>query len=77
MQDEDGRQLHGSIQTNLAAAIRSARRLRQHPVHSETIGHWTHLLHQARRRLATALDEDTSLIQQFVIELEEELALRS
>jgi riboflavin synthase alpha subunit len=54
-------QLHGTVQTNLEAAVRSARRLRGHPVHGDTLAYWTDLLHQARRKLISASPNETSL----------------
>ena len=68
-------ELHGSVQGNLIAAIRSARRLRGHPVHPDTLGHWTSLLHQARRQLG-ADPGSTDAIRQLVADLETELAER-
>lgn len=66
-------ELHGTILNNLASAVQSARRLRGHPVHPDTLGHWTELLHQARRELA---GNSTDPILPLVLELEEELAER-
>jgi hypothetical protein len=53
--------LHGTIEENLRAAITSARRLRGHPIHSDTVRHWSDLLDHARRKLDTgeALDRET------------------
>lgn len=69
-------ELHGSVQGNLIAAIRSARRLRGHPVHPDTLGHWTDLLHQARRELGAG-SSSTDAIKQLVADLETELAERA
>jgi hypothetical protein len=66
--------LHGSTSNNLASALQSARRLRGHPVHDDTLSHWTNLLHHARRELAAGSSE---AIQTLIIELEKELAVRS
>ena len=68
--------LHGSIQENLAAAVRSARRLRGHPVHADTLKHWDDLLHHARSELASGTGE-RQLIEPLVVELETEIAGRS
>ena len=65
--------LHGRIEANLAAAVRSARRLRGHPIHSDTVRHWTALLHEARRRLQDDSGRDTESLQQLVADLETEL----
>ena len=67
--------LHGSIQENLAAGVRSARRLRLHPVHADTLKHWDDLLHHARRELASGTG-DRQLIEPLVAELETEIASR-
>ena len=67
-------ELHGSIEANLFAAVRSARRLRGHPVHSDTREHWTDLLHQARRQLAADPTNGTEALRQLVADLETELA---
>lgn len=66
--------LHGSISNNLASAVRSARRLRGNPVHADTLGHWTDLLHHARRELAKGSDEQVLAL---ILELEQELAERA
>ena len=68
-------ELHGRIEANLIAAIRSARRLRGYPIHQDTLQHWTDVLHQARRELS-ASQPDANL-KQLVVELETELAERS
>lgn len=70
-------ELHGSIEANLASAVRSARRLRGHPIHPDTLRHWTDLLHQARRQLTAGADSDTGTLKQLVANLETELADRS
>lgn len=66
-------ELHGSTANNLASAVHSARRLRGHPVHEDTLGHWTELLRHARRELA---EGSTEAIQPLILTLEEELAAR-
>ncbi len=67
--------LHGSVQENLVAAVRSARRLRAHPVHGDTLKYWSDLLHHARRELASGRGERRSL-EPLVVELETEIADR-
>jgi hypothetical protein len=66
--------LHGSVADNLKAALQSARRLRGHPVHSDTLTHWSDLIHHARRKFAAGSSE---LIHPLIIELEKELADRA
>jgi hypothetical protein len=67
--------LHGSIQENLVAAVRSARRLRDHPVHADTLKHWTDLLHHARRELASGAEERQA-IEPLVADLDAEITGR-
>jgi hypothetical protein len=38
----------GSIHANLRAAMQSVRRLKDGPVHPDTVDHWTSLVHAAR-----------------------------
>ena len=68
--------LHGSIQENLAAAVRSVRRLRRQPVHADTLKYWNDLLQHARSELASGTGE-RQLIEPLVTELETEIAARS
>jgi len=66
-------ELHGTVADNLGSALRSARRLRGHPVHADTLRYWMDLLHLARRQLA--LSSDPSLLA-ITLDLEKELADR-
>jgi hypothetical protein len=66
--------IHGSIANNLTSAVQSARRLRGHPVHADTLDHWRDLLNHARQELANG---STEPIQALVVELETELADRA
>jgi hypothetical protein len=68
--------LHGSIEENLVAAVRSARRLRKHPVHADTLKHWSDLLHHARGELASGAGERAA-IETLIAELETEIAGRT
>ena len=70
----DTMELHGSIEANLVAAVRSARRLRGHPIHADTLQHWTDLLYQARRQLSAGPANDANTLKQLVADLETELA---
>jgi hypothetical protein len=65
--------IHGTLLNNLAAAVQSARRLRGHPVHRDTIGHWAQLVHYGRRELAGG---STEPILPLLLDLEKELAER-
>jgi hypothetical protein len=67
-------ELDGSIANNLASAVQSARRLRGHPVHQDTLNHWSDLLAHARRALASGSAER---LRSLIIELENELADRT
>jgi hypothetical protein len=67
-------ELHGSIVNNLTSALQSARRLKAHPVHADTLDHWTDLIHHARRELAAG---STEPILALIVELEKELADRA
>jgi hypothetical protein len=66
--------LYGSMLNNLASAVRSARCLRGHPVHADTLGHWAALLDHARRELGEGTTEQ---ILDLTLELEKELAQRA
>ncbi len=68
-------ELHGTVQDNLVAAVRSVRRFRGHPVHADTLQHWTDLLHHARREPLG--DDPGHTIEQLIVELETELAERA
>ena len=61
----------GSIHANLRAALQSARRLRDGPVHPDTVGHWSNLVGAAKaeheamdsfktRELMSDLERETS-----------------
>jgi hypothetical protein len=67
-------EIHGSLASNLASAVQSARRLRDHPVHPDTIAHWTKLLYYARREIAAGSSEP---ILPLLLDLEQELAERT
>ena len=68
-------ELHGSANENLIASVRSARRLRGHPVHTDTVQYWTELLHHARRELAEP-EVRADALKGSIADLETELALR-
>jgi hypothetical protein len=69
-------ELHGTVEANLVSAIASAKRLRGHPVHQDTISHWSEILQQARRELAENEGDNREVVMQLVAELETELADR-
>jgi hypothetical protein len=67
-------ELAGTLDENLSAAIRSARRLREHPVHVDTLQYWADLLDYARR--SAAADSTSLAIEQLIVQLEYEIAQR-
>ena len=73
---DGGMQLHGSTEGNLIAAVRSASRLRGHPVHADTIKHWADLLHHAQRELSSTAALPSEPLKRLVAELEVEMAKR-
>jgi hypothetical protein len=40
--------IEGSVRANLLAAVASARRLRERPVHKDTVDHWRRLVDYGR-----------------------------
>ena len=68
-------ELHGSIQDNLKAAVRSARRFRGSQVHRDTLQHWSDLLDHARHQHVTG--DNLRLIGRLIIDLESELEQRN
>jgi hypothetical protein len=69
--------VHGSIESNLTAAVRSARRLRGHPVHADTLEYWDELLHHARRERVSGYPQEGHVLGRLIIDLETEIAERS
>jgi hypothetical protein len=67
-------EFHGTLASNLTSAVQSARRLRGHPVHADTVDYWKRLLEHSRRELANG---STDHIHELVAELECELADRA
>ncbi len=68
--------LHGSTEGNLIAAVRSANRLRDHPVHADTIKHWADLLHHARQEISSSFALPAEPLVRLVAELEVAMAKR-
>ena len=67
-------QLCGSIHENLRAALQSARRLKDGPVHPDTIDHWTSLVAFARGEEAAMQSFKT---RDLMSDLEREIAARA
>jgi phage gp29-like protein len=64
-------QIEGTLRSNLIAAVASARRLRDHPVHGDTIAYWRQLLDYARK---VSIQPRAELFDDLMTELEAELA---
>ena len=63
-------ELHGSITSNLWAAVESSRRLKGHPIHRDTLRFWSQLIREARaRRAAQEVFEDPDA-ERHIAELE-------
>jgi len=69
-------ELYGSLKDNLGAALSSVKRLRGHPVHADTLQHWSELLHHSRRQLAEEDRPDREPIERLALELQQALAER-
>lgn len=69
-------QLHGSIEGNLVSAIRSANRLRDRPVHADTVRFWSDLIQHARRELSSCAAMPSDALNRLLSDLEGELARR-
>jgi hypothetical protein len=67
-------ELDGTILNNLASAVQSARRLRGHPVHPDTLAYWTQLLHHARREMG---ENSSETLLPLILDLEQEMAERT
>jgi hypothetical protein len=64
--------LHGTIIENLQAALASAKRLRGHPVHKDTISFWRDLIAQARSE--TPEEARAAETKALIVALEGEIA---
>lgn len=69
-------ELHGSLATNLAAALQSAHRLRNSPVYESTLAFWDKLLAEAHRSLGAQAGPDDAKVRAQVSELEDLLVQR-
>lgn len=66
-------ELSGSIHANLRAALQSARRLKNGPVHPDTVEHWTRLVTVARAEQAAMESFKT---RELTSDLEREITAR-
>ena len=69
--------LHGSLEDNLTAAIRSARHLRGHPVHADTLAYWNELLHHTRRERTPGYAQEGHVLGRLILDLETEIEERA
>ena len=69
-------QLHGTIEGNLISAVRSANRLRDRPVHADTVKFWSELIRHARKELTSCAALPSEGVRRLVAELELEVAKR-
>ena len=65
--------LVGSIHANLRAALQSARRLKDSPVHPDTVEHWSNLVVAAKEEQAAI---DSFKTRALVCDLEHEISER-
>lgn len=65
--------IEGTLSTNLRAAIQSAQRLQNHPVHLDTVAYWGALLTDARQAMR---EGDPADLEDLVVTLEKLLAER-
>ena len=68
--------LHGSVEDNLSAAVRSARRLRGQPIHPDTLRYWHDLLQHADRTRPWTGQQLSNRRAKLMVELETEIAER-
>lgn len=68
--------LHGSTEGNLISAIRSASRLRERPIHGDTLQYWSDLIQHARNELSSCAALPSEALKRLVSELEIEVAAR-
>ena len=67
-------ELHGSLVSNLEAAVYSARRHHDKRIYPETLRFWGHLIEHARKELSSRITTDTTAIRRLADELEREIA---
>ena len=68
--------LHGSLAHNLEAALKSARRLRGHPVHKDTEAYWVELLAHCRAEKRSCTAAELATLEPLLASLQDELATR-
>lgn len=70
------RELDGSIIQNLASAVKSAERLKGHPVHEDTLVFWRALLAHSRAAKRSQPVNDMGTIETLMARLQSELTAR-
>jgi hypothetical protein len=68
--------LHGSLANNLEAALTSARRLKGHPIHKDTLVFWSDLRAHARVQKNAAGSEVSDATDKLLADLQTELSAR-
>ena len=68
--------LHGTTEGNLISAIRSANRLRERPVHADTVKFWSDLIQHARRELSSCTAFPSQALKGLISDLEREVVRR-
>ena len=68
--------LDGSLAQNLEAALKSARRLRDHPVHRDTEAYWAELLAHCRAEKRSCTPAELDTLEPLMASLQDELAGR-
>lgn len=67
-------EIEGSVRANLVAALASARRLSEQPVHEDTVSYWRELIAHAR---GAECGENSGSVADLASELETRLAERN
>lgn len=70
-------ELHGSITSNLRAAVESSRRLKGHPIHRDTLLFWSRLIREARAMRATQEIFEDPDAERYIAELEITLSVNA
>jgi hypothetical protein len=74
LQRSNAFEIEGTVRANLRAALTSARRWRDRPVHPDTLCFWGQLIDHARREAAGA---DGDCLSELIAELESRLVQNS
>ena len=69
-------EIHGSLQSNLEAAILSARRLKGQHVYPDTLAHWVELATYAWREASAKSGPESAILTRLAADLESEISSR-